>query len=251
MAGEVQYSNFIEYCKENGISAALLECSSKLYDMMLVYQIQDSKSEYNQNQQQQQLGFMATSSTAATTIAGHTLRTSNPSGKLLNDKTIRHWFKQIDPKLTGSFNIHQLQDFLELHGLSYPREVVAALFAAMDYEFLGVRLNNFATWCRQYTTNAKETLPLYLNLSLAEIQRKVHNYIQLVNQSTECTYDDLVQSFKVYDWAAKNHGLITRSQFYRAVQRAGFPLTADECRVLQTELSAANGADLVSYTRYI
>jgi Ca2+-binding EF-hand superfamily protein len=247
-AGEVQYSNLVEYCRENGVSAALSECGSKLYDMILTSQY---KNIYNDAGE-----LLATNTT--TNINTNTTGTVGGGGKsgpqqqqqqLLSDKTIRHWFKLIDPQLSGVFNIHQLQDFLELYGLSYSRDVIAALFASMDYEFLGVRLNNFATWCRQYTSNAKETLPLYMNLSLAEIQRKVHNYIQLVNQSTECSYDELVQSFKLYDWQTVNQGLITKAQFYRSVQRAGFPLTASECRVLQTELSAANGADRVSYTR--
>lgn len=167
----------------------------------------------------------------------------------LTDKAIRQCYKQIDTQMKDSFTVDELTQFLDDHGLFANREVVVGLYASIDYEHLGVRLNNFATWVRTYPTAARDTKAYYGLLSLSDIQKKLYAYLLLVSASRGTSLEELSSSFLVYDWRTPASGVITKSQFARALQRAGFPITKDEEKLLQTEFSASDGGNRVSYIR--
>jgi hypothetical protein len=212
--GLVNYNNMIEYIRENGISLACQNLGLQIYD------------------------------TIAESVKDSLDRNGNV---IISDKVIRNWYKKIDTFLKGSFTIGQLDTFLTNLEIPFDKETITALYVSMDTELLGVRLNNFATWLKSIHEAERESKLQYQLLSIREIQTKARAYLDIISKSNNTTLEEISSSFMIYDWKSPATGTITKSQFYRAVIRSGFPFTKNDCKLLQTEFSESS---LVSYVRY-
>ena len=180
----------------------------------------------------------------------------------LEQKT-KKWFNDIDQEQTGSFNAHQLADFLDRHDITHvPSEVVLALFAAMEKKTGGngkVQISDFGMWLRGVPDAISAEASMYGSLTLAELQCKTHAYMLAVANaptSAGISLEAIHQSYLVYDWPKPATGLVSKTGFERATTRAGFAFTASELRVLSNQFAASNregysGTAMVAYKRFL
>lgn len=209
--GQVNYGNMVEYVRENGVSALSDILSLEIFHMAI---------------------------------------NDDTGGSTPGDKAIMDLFKAIDSDGTGRLTVHQLAEFVDRAGLQAPKESIMAVFSAMDIESdgLGVRLHSFKTWLLSIPSAASAHAALYSHLSTAEVQRKANAYMLAVATAPDANLDELSQSYLVYDWHRPAQGAIDKALFARATQRAGFPFTAAEVRMISAEFSQGNTGK-VSYKR--
>jgi Ca2+-binding EF-hand superfamily protein len=209
--GLVNYGNFIEYVKENGVNFEMDVISRQIYEVMAQ---------------------------------------TSESADSLDDKTIRTFFKKIDVDGFGEFSLERFAEFIRSQGIHCSNDSIFALFNSIT-ELTGVKLHGFATWLRSIPNPRKMPMTAYAHLSLSELQRKATSYMILLASSNGRTLQEIQQSFLIYDWRRPAEEIIEKSLFMNATSRVGFPFTNVELNVLAQEFGHPGVEGFVAYKRFL
>jgi hypothetical protein len=154
----VNYKNFLEYTKENGLSLGLKIIAKELHSLIM---------------------------------------TPSGQGFSTYKELIQKWFIIIDHEKTGKFNLTELTSFLDQYKLTTNPEIAKALFLSMISEpasagpysgsDLGVFLSDFVQWVKNVPDLLKGDVTGYSNLPLVEIQRKGYVYMVAVASGSAST----------------------------------------------------------------
>lgn len=191
--GQVNYSNFVEFVRENSACLELDAISARLYQIVIAQ-----------------------------------------SG-VLDDKSLRTWYKKIDVGGRGKFAVQEFSEFLIGQDLHVSKEVVAALFAVMEKGQGAVNFNDFSSWIRAAPTAGRSTGAAYTNLTTAELQKKANVYMMNVAKAgtvSGLTLEEIAAAYSIYDWRRPPSGSISKAAFIKATKRAGFVFTIGEFRML-------------------
>lgn len=173
-----------------------------------------------------------------------------------DEASFREWFNKMDKLRQGKFMVQHLAEFLSLQNISYPNEIVLALYNEMDAEGFGVPFSSYVKWIINYykfSQVAGAESASYSNLSLSEIQRKTSLYRTVFMADSNAAYgiDSIVHSFAIYDWCRQDDGAIGKPLFFRGAKRVGFPFTSHELRVLAAEFAYQHNPEKVSYKHFL
>ena len=166
-----------------------------------------------------------------------------------DEQNLRRWFRKLDKDGKGNFGQQQLVDFLEEFDLSGPPEVINVMYASMDKGMTGVHLADFVEWLKSGSDSSVAVL--FQPLTIAELQRKARIYIEAIAFNGSMTFEDISQSYLVYDWRHPPTGFVSRAEFAVATRRVGFAFTASELRMLASEFAVDDGSGRVAWRKYL
>eukprot|EP00606_Chrysophyceae_sp_TOSAG23-5_P000755 GSChrysophyteH2.ASY1.ANO1.454.1 assembled CDS len=228
LEGQVNYGNFVEFVRENGLCVQLDRAAAEIF-------------------------ALATKQS----LSSHA-KDIRAQGANVDESGCRDVFAKIDTQLRGKFTAIQLTAFLSEYDIKSPPEVVNGLIACMDTSARGeVTSSDFMAWIKNLPFVERQGSSMYSTPSLAEIQRKANAYLLAVAKSASVggspTLEEVSNCFSVYDWSKNQHqmGAVGRGIFLHACKRAGFCFTLGELRTIASEFAVGDNSGRIRYRKFL